>query len=116
MNKYGGMKLKSQKFLTSVLHGSEQLFSYCSCFTCGIQEAGGWMNPRADVNVVAKRKINVPAWKQTPDAQLVTSLISTARFTLRIIFIITTLTLDKNYSEDYLFGLKLKKMYVYGDR
>jgi hypothetical protein len=26
------------------------------------------------------------------------------------------LTLDENYSEDYLFGLKLKRLYVYGDR
>jgi hypothetical protein len=61
MNKYGGMKIKSQEFLTSVLHGSEQLPSRCTCFTCGIHQAGGWVDPTPDLNVVAKRKINNPA-------------------------------------------------------
>lgn len=69
MNKHEGMKIKSQEFLTSTLHGSEQIPSHCSSFTCGIHQAGGWVEPRTDVNVVAKRKINVLNCKQTPVAQ-----------------------------------------------
>jgi hypothetical protein len=60
MNKYGGIKIMSQEFLTSALHGSEQLPSHCSCFTYGIHQAGGWVGPIDNPNVVAKRKINVP--------------------------------------------------------
>jgi hypothetical protein len=73
MKMHGRVEVKLYAFLTLALDGAEWSASYPCCFTLGdspgTQWIGGWVDPRASLDMVAKKNILVPARNQTPLAQ-----------------------------------------------
>jgi hypothetical protein len=70
-----GMWVKLHKFLTSALVGGEWSASLCSCFTHGERAPdtswiGGWVGPKAILDMAVKRKASFPAGDHTLVVQL----------------------------------------------
>jgi hypothetical protein len=67
MKAYGGVNVKIHIFLTSALVGCEWSASRPSRFTPDTHWIGGWVNPRAGLNDVEKRKfLTLPGLELRP--------------------------------------------------
>jgi hypothetical protein len=67
----GGVEVWLYAFLTSALDGSEWSASCPSHFTrrdraTGTHWIGGWISPRAGLDIVVKRQIPTPCWDSNP--------------------------------------------------
>jgi len=74
-----GVEEKLSTFLTLALDGGNNSTSCSGCFnpgkiTHGTPWKGGWMGHRADLDIIAKRKMTAPARNQTLVVQPVTLL------------------------------------------
>jgi hypothetical protein len=66
MKAYGGVDVYSHIFLTSALAGGEWSASRPGCFTPkerapGTHRIGGWVDPRAELDNMEKRKFRPPS-------------------------------------------------------
>jgi hypothetical protein len=76
MKAYWGVEVQLHAFLTSALDGGELLASRPGRFTPRERTPlthfiGGWVDPRAGLNVVVIRKFPAPTWTRTQIIQAV---------------------------------------------
>jgi hypothetical protein len=76
MKAYGELRYSSTHSLTSALDGDEWSASRPGCFTPrerapGTHWIGGWVDPRAFLNAVVKRKIPSPRREANPRTPIV---------------------------------------------
>jgi hypothetical protein len=57
MKTYGGVDVQIHVFLTSALEGEWSASRSC-CFILGIHRIGGWVDPRAGLDDIEKRKFS----------------------------------------------------------
>jgi hypothetical protein len=70
MKAYGGVDVWIHIFLTSALAGGKWSVSSPGCFTSGTHWIGGWVDPRAGLDDVEKRKfLTLPGFERQLDAK-----------------------------------------------
>jgi hypothetical protein len=84
MNTYGGVEVYLHAFLTSALSGGERSASSSGRFIPGILWIEDWVDSRAGLDAVSKKKIHAPAGNRTPVVQNIAVTLQTELFRVHL--------------------------------